>query len=323
MKKTKSGKWSVDQEVLSSIEPRPKSIEFLLEYGKLYKLYSTYIIGIEKKVNDDNRLRSSFNLQTTVTGRLSSSEPNLQNISRDPKIKNIFKAPKNRLLIEADYSQLELRLLAHFSDDDFLLDVFSRGGDLHSEMAREIYGLNFTDNDRTKVKSLNFGIIYGITAYSIAQQLKIPMYEAQRMIDKWFERAPKAKQYLEDCEKQLMEGKIFVTPMGRERRYGIITDDQGLKNESRNFKIQSTGSDLNLLSAIKLEDPLLKLNAFSVNLIHDAILVECNNLANEVPKVVNLMRKIMESVPIEWLHPKIPFIVGIKYGFKWGEMVKE
>jgi len=319
----KKTKRCTDKDIITDIESKHRGFTYLLKYKALAKLMSTYVKGIERKVDTDGRLRSSFSLQTTVTGRLSSSKPNIQNISRKAAIKNIFGAPEGRLLIEADYSQLELRLLAHFSDDDFLLETFNQDKDIHSAMAAEIYGPNFTKEDRTNVKPINFGIIYGISAFSVAQQLKISISEAQRMIDKWFERAPKAKQYLDDCEAQLSTGDPFVTPMGRYRRYGIISDDQGLKNESRNFKIQSTGSDLNLLSAIGLEKSLLELDAFSVNLIHDAILVEAPNDREKVNKIRALVEGTMEQIPIEWLHPKIPFKVDISFGFKWGEMVKK
>jgi DNA polymerase I len=312
---------SSDKEIIESIKDKHNGFEALLAYKAKTKIMSTYIKGIEKKIDTDGRLRSNFNLQTTVTGRLSSSKPNLQNISRNKDVKNIFIAPKHRILIEADYSQLELRLLAHFSDDDFLLDTFLQGRDLHSEMAKEIYGKDFTKEDRTKVKSLNFGIAYGISAFALSQDLHISVSEAQMMIDKWYERSPKAREYLEGCEKQLMDGEIFITPFGRERRYGIITDEKGQKNEARNFKIQSTGSDLNLLSAIELENPLLLLDAFSVNLIHDAILTEAPNDDIKARKIIASKKEIMEYTPVKYLHPKIPFTVDIEYGFKWGEMI--
>jgi len=314
----KKVKRCTDKDIIADIESKHAGFTYLMKYKTLAKLMSTYVKGIEKRIDPDGRLRSSFSLQTTVTGRLSSSKPNVQNIPRNPIVKAIFGAPEGRLLIAADYSQLELRLLAHFSDDDFLLDTYYQGKDLHDEMTREIYGPNFTNEDRTKVKSLNFGIIYGITAFSIAQTFKISVSEAQRMIDKWFERAPQAKQYLDDCEKQLLTGEPFITPMGRHRRYGIISNDQGLKNESRNFKIQSTGSDLNFLSAVKLEKPLLEFDAFSVNLIHDEILTEVPNDKIKVHKTIDLKDEIMRGVPKKWLNPKIDFPVDMKVGPVWG-----
>ena len=314
----KKVKRSTDKDIIADIESKHPGFTYLLKYKTKAKLMSTYVKGIEKKVDPDGRLRSSFSLQTTVTGRLSSSNPNVQNIPRNPIVKAIFGAPKGRLLIEADYSQLELRLLAHFSDDDFLLDTYYQGKDLHDEMTREIYGVDFTSEDRTKVKGLNFGIIYGITAFSIAQTFKISVSEAQRMIDKWFERAPKAKQYLDDCEAQLLSGEPFITPTGRHRRYGIISNDQGLKNESRNFKIQATGSDLNLLSAVELEKPLLELDAFTVNLIHDEVLTEALNDKNKVCKIIDLTDYTMRETPKKWLNPKIEFPVDMKVGPVWG-----
>jgi len=317
----KKTKRCTDKDIIADIESKHSGFTHLLKYKALAKLMSTYVKGIERKVDPDSRLRSSFSLQTTTTGRLSSSRPNVQNISRNKEVKNIFGAPEGRLLIEADYSQLELRLLAHFSDDDFLLDTFLRGKDLHSAMAKEIYGSNFTEENRTKIKGLNFAIIYGAEKFTISQLLRIPMSEAQMIIDKWYERAPEAEKYLINCERQLMRGEVFVTPFGRKRRYGIITNDKGLKNEARNFKIQSTGSDLNLLSAVELEKPLLQLDAFSVNLIHDAILVECINDKIKATKVIKLVTETMENMPRKCLKTKIPFTVDIEYGLKWGEMI--
>ena len=283
---------------------------------------NTYIKGIERKLDDDNRLRSTFSLQTTVTGRLSSSKPNIQNIPKDPSVKNIFVAPPGKILIAADYSQLELRLLAHLSKDSFLLECFFQNRDLHDEMAREIFGANFTDRERDKVKALNFGIIYGITAFTISQKFNISIREAQSIINRWYQRAPQAKEYLENCEKQLLTGTPFLTPFGRYRRYGIISNDDSLKNEARNFAIQSCGSDLTLISAINLEKPLLNFDAFSVNIIHDELLTESFNERDKVNKIIDLTNETMMQTPIDWLQPEIIFPVDIKVGFKWGEMKK-
>ena len=138
----------------------------------------------------------------------------------------------------------------------------------------------------------------------------------------WLNKIPVAMKYMEECEKQLLSGKPFITPMGRKRRYGLITGDQEQKNESRNFEVQSTASDLTLLSAIDMEDKLDKLDSFIVNIIHDSIIIEAPNNKEKVEKIFNLIYSTMENMPKKWLNTDIPFTCNISYGFKWGEMIK-
>jgi DNA polymerase-1 len=229
-------------------------------------------------------------------------------------------APKDRLLIEADYKGIELRVLAHVSKDPFMLDCFKRGMDLHDEMSKVIYGPNFTDEQRVAVKGVNFGIAYGRQAHSIAQEFGISDREAQMIINDWFERAKGAKEYMDKCVKQLLSKEPFVTPFGRYRRYGVITGDEPQKNEARNFSIQSIASDLTLLSAIELEGPLLNLFSFIVNIIHDSILIEAPNSKLRVYQIIDLLKEIMENTPNKWLKPEIPFPVEVKIGHSWGSL---
>lgn len=316
---TKTGKLSVDVEVLESIEDGGEILKLILRHSKLTKIYSTYVVGIENKLDDDLRLRASFNPQATVTGRLSSSKPNMQNIPRDDKVKNIFVASEGKTLIEADYKGLELRILAHFSQDPFLIKCFQDGRDLHDEMSIAIFGPNFTKEQRVAVKGVNFGIAYGREAYSIAQEFGISVKDAQRIIDDWFAKAPKAKEYMDWCIAHLHSKKPFVTPFYRQRRYGIVTGDKHQENEARNFAIQSTGSDLTLMSALKMENKLLSLSAFITNLVHDAIISECIEDKNIVEKVANIIISTMEEIPKIWLNPVIPFPVEVSIGNVWGK----
>lgn len=316
----KKVKRSTDKDVIACIMDKHEGFKWLAKYNVKETFMSTYIKGIERQLDNDNRLRSTFSLQTTVTGRLSSAKPNIQHIPRNPEVKNIFVAPYGKVLIEADYNQLELRLLAYFSKDPFLIECFKQGRDLHDEMSIEIFGERFTKEERVAIKGANFGIVYGRGSKSLSEEFNISISEAQFIIDRWFEKAPLAKKYVEDCEKQLISGIPFITPMGRLRRYGVITGDQPQKNESRNYVIQSTASDLTLLSAIDMEKELTKLDSFIVNIVHDSIIIEAPNNKQKVEKIIDLIYNTMERIPKLWLNTDIPFICNISFGFRWGEM---
>jgi DNA polymerase-1 len=320
VKYTDTGKKSIEASVLESIEPKPEGIKLLLAYNKLDKIYTTYIIGIESKIDDDQRLRSSFSLQTTVTGRLSSSKPNIQNIPRDNKVKNIFCAPRGRLLIEADYKALELRLLAHFSKDPYLIKAFNENRDIHNEVSFEIFGKDFTKEQRVAVKGVVFGSVYGRTAFSIAEEFNISVRDAQKILNGWLNKIPIAMEYMKEQERHLLSKEPFITPFGRYRRYGVITGDQSQKNEARNFIIQSSGSDLNLISAMNMEEPLVKHDTFSVNIVHDSVENECPNNRPIVENVIDIINNTMMQTPRDWLSPEIEFPVEIKIGHSWGDM---
>ncbi len=319
-------KRSVDKEVLGSIH-NCEAIDLILEYKKFKKIMSNYINGLLKAVDNDGRIRSTFGLHRTVTGRLSSKNPNLQNIKRDNKVKNIFSSPKGRLLIEADFKGIELRVLGYVSGDKYLEETFKNNIDLHSRVAESIFGPNFTSEQRVQAKGVNFGIAYGRTAHSIAEEFSISVEEAQFMINKWFENMPLAKQYLDNCTTKLINGEYFVTPFGRYRRYGFINLKDAyimghLKNESKNIVIQSIASDLTLLSGMQLETLLKQYNAFIVNMVHDSIVVEAPNNRESVIKVLKIMKTIMEGTPEKYLTPKpnIPFPAEFKIGKSWGNM---
>jgi DNA polymerase-1 len=311
---------STDKDVLGSIYDDHPIVPELLKYSEKIKLMNTYVEGIEENVDEDGRLRSTFNLQTTTTGRLSSSNPNLQNIPRDKDVKKIFKAKEGSILLEADYSQLEVRVLAYVSQDKFLIDLYNNDGDIHSAMAEKIYGKGFTKENRTNVKSVNFRIVYGGTAFSIHQEFGMPLREAQMIIDEWFIAAPDAKKYLDGCVETLKTNGMFITPLGRSRRFGVISADKAQQNESKNFVIQSIASDLTLLSAMKLEDLIAPYNANIVNLVHDSIIIEIENDRNKVENVSNLVYNIMKETPKIYLNTDIPFKCEIKCGYNWGEM---
>ncbi len=323
-KKTNDG-MCVDAEVMETLIGQHLTIDMLLEHRKLQKVLSTYVDGTLKHLDEDNRIRSQFWLTRTVTGRLASRKPDLQNIKRDNNVKNIFGAPDGKILIEADYKTIELRVLAHVSGDKFFIKTFQEGKDPHDAMSIVIFGKDFTKEQRVKVKGVNFGIAYGRTAYSIAKEFDIPEWEAQELVDEWFDRAREAKVYMDNCEEYLEEGRVFITPFGRKRRYGVINKDdrkslEHLKREARNFAIQSIASDLTLLAAMAIEPKLQKYNAMIVNLVHDSIIIEAPNDKKLVMELLNTMKEIMERIPQEKLHPVIPFPAEFSIGKSWGDM---
>lgn len=301
--------------------PVNKFVHLLAEYRKKSKLYSTYVKGVAEAVEDDGRVHCTFLLHGTETGRLSSRGPNMQNIPRGPEIRNAFIAPPRHVLLQADYSQAELRVLATLSGDDFLRDVYLTGKDLHDEVAREIYGPNFTKEQRVRAKAVNFGIAYGRTEYSLAKEYNMSKAEAKQLINDWFARMPKAKRYIQESRQKPRKGQIPETPFGRRRRFGLITDDNAwaIENEAVNFPIQSTASDLTLRSAIILHEKL-KGKAHILNLVHDSILFEVPE--DNVKEVAQIVKEVMERVPQEELKTDIPFVVDLEVGQRWGSLKK-
>lgn len=313
-------KFSTDRDVLESLQYKHLCIEPLLELRSVQKVKSTYVDGVLKRLNpEDLRVRGTFNLHRTVTGRLSSTDPNLQNIKDVPEVKTMFGAPRGRTLIVADYKGAELRVLAHLSKDKALREVFLAGRDLHEEV-RKLLGTT-----RIKAKTVNFGIAYGRTAYSIAEEFKMSEQEAQWLIDEWFRRFPEAKAYMDQCDRDVEAHKVFTTPFGRKRRFGVLTfaNIGHVKNEARNFRVQSIASDLTFMSGMALEWDLRKMSSEIVNLVHDNLIAEAlgDPDSSSVKASVDLIRKVMEDVPKRPpINTNIPFAVDIKVGQDWGNM---
>jgi DNA polymerase-1 len=323
--KFKKGGMSTDEATLKLLPEHP-IVKALLTMREVNKALSTYVYAIRDLRDDDGRVHTTYLIHGTATGRLSSVEPNVQNVTRPQKgeqypIRAIYGAPPGRLLCEVDYRSHELRVLAHLSGDPFLTQVFVDKRDLHDEVSIKMYGPNFTNEQRIRAKALNFGIPYGRTAFSIAQEFGIPVFEAQKMIDDWFSVAPKAQKYINECRQRPLIGKSVRNPFGRRRRFSLITEDniEAVQNEASNAPIQSTASDLTLLSAMEI-NPLIKpLGAFVVTLVHDSILLELVD-DDTVPEVLGIVGKVMREVPARELNSSVPFDVEAKIGRNWGLM---
>jgi len=318
---------STDQEVLVDLRDRfPKAaplIDAILGMRATQKDLSTYVQGIRSRRDPNGRVHPSFLIHGTQTGRLSCRNPNLQNVSKKRKtVRRMFEAAEGHVFLEADYKGAELRVLAAMSGDMFLSHVFAEGRDLHDEVARHFFGANFDEQDRMKAKTINFGIPYGRSEYSIAEQFNITEEEARSLIQAWFERAPQAAEFLLQCELAAIQGHVLRTPFGRYRRFGLITPEvvKEISNEARNFKIQSIASDLTLLSAIKLDPVFEEKGIKIINLVHDSILFEVPDDAALIRWTAKKIEEVMVEVPKVVLGPKVPFEIEIKYGLTWDVM---
>lgn len=303
-------KQSTSIEVLNELKSHHPIVPLIIEHRKYSKLISTYTTGLREYVFEDGKIHALFNQALTTTGRLSSSEPNLQNITiRDEEGKFIRKAffyEENDLsLLSLDYSQIELRLLAHISKCQTLIDIFNNGGDIHAETARKVFKLE--DNQevpsqlRRKAKMVNFGIVYGISDWGLAEQLMCPVKEAKEMIERFYEIYPEIKLYFDKLlEESTKTG--YVTTLFNRRRYikelqsdVYVTREFG-RRAAKNAPIQGTAADIIKLAMIKIDEKLTNENFKSklVLQIHDELIFKVYE--DEKEKVYNLVKECMENV---------------------------
>lgn len=231
----------------------------------------------------------------------------------------MFIPSEGNVLMEVDFSQAELRTLAYLSQDEFLKNVYINDKDLHDEVAIELYGEDFTKEQRVMAKTINFGLAYGRTAYSIAETFDMSTEEAQELLDRWFEQKPGAAKYIKETRQEPHKGIIPKTVFGRKRRFGAIDKKNAwaIENEAINFPIQSTASDLTLLSAVRLQ-PLLNGKAMIVNLVHDSIVLDVPK--ENVAEIAKLTKSIMEETPQIYLDTEIPFKADVEIGDRWGSL---
>lgn len=319
------GKKPIDtrKETLDKLPNHP-AVKLIKQYRSQTKMLSTYVLAIEERALDD-RIHTTFKLHATTTGRLSSSEPNIQNIPRGPRWRRMYRSRPGYVLLEFDYNSAELRMLAALSQDEFLTGIFLDGTrSLHDEVAIAMYGNGFNADQRIRAKAINFGIPYGREAFSIAQEFDMPGMEAQRLIDAWFARAPQAAAFLKRCRQAPLRGSTLVTVFGRKRRPGVVSSERmhSLQNEFANFHMQSPISDFTLHSAIRLVPALKRRGAMIVNLVHDSLIIECPDDAGTIKEVSLLTKTTMEEVPTEWIDTPITFLVDPKIGTHWGLLKK-
>lgn len=328
IKKTKTG-YSTNADVLNTLAPQHKVVSFILEYRELEKLKNTYIDKLPFLVNSKTkRIHTSFHQTVTSTGRLSSSKPNLQNIPIRTKmgreIRKAFIAEEGLVLLSADYSQIELRILAHLSRDENLLNAFNNNEDIHAHTASGIFNLDqniISEQMRRMAKVINFGIIYGMSSYGLAHNLGVGREEAEKYINNYFCRYQGVKKYIER-EKEEARKKGYVLTLLNRRRYleGINSKDKNIREFNEriaiNAPIQGSAADLIKLAMIKI-DKSFKKEQFKSRLllqIHDELIFEVYQ--PELEKVKSIIKEIMEQS----LEISVPIKVNLKTGNNWAEL---
>ena len=329
IKKTKTGP-STNEEVLKKLTKHHKLPQLLLEYRQLTKLKSTYIDSLPQLINSrTGRIHTSFSQVATETGRLACSQPNLQNIPvKTPigkKVRQAFIAKdRESLLVSADYSQIELRLLAHLSKDKALLDAFHKDKDIHRSTASLIYGIDeaeVTDQMRELAKRINFSIIYGLSPFSLSSDLEISFEEAQGFIDSYFTRYPKAGQFIQDQIGKAKKDGFVTTILGRRRYLPEIRNKNAAirgfaERQAVNTPIQGSAADLIKLAMIDIFRVIKekRLTIKMVLQIHDELLFEVDR--KELNNHISLIKEKMETVyPLE-----VPIKVDLAWGNNWLEM---
>ncbi len=327
IKKTKTG-YSTDESVLEQLSGQHELPAYVLAHRRLAKLRSTYVVALPPLVEErTGRIHPSFNQTGAATGRLSSSHPNVQNIpirSEDGiRIREAFVPAEGKILVSADYSQVELRVLAHFSEDKSLIDAFNSGEDIHRRTAAEVAGVkpeDVDDDQRARAKAVNFGIIYGLSAFGLAQQLGIASAEAQETIDAYFERYAGVKRFLQETRARAKEEGYVTTLLGR-RRYlpDLVSRNRVLRSAAErmavNTVIQGTAADLIKKAMVSIAAELRtgRLDASMILQVHDELVFEVAPKAQK--KLQELVRREMEGV----YSLRVPLVVEIGSGRSWRE----
>ena len=323
-KKTSTGQYSTSESVLEKIEHPITNL--ILEYRGLSKLKSTYTDGLLKQANNEtHRVHTSYHQALTATGRLSSTDPNLQNIPvREDigrQIRKAFIAPKGRVLLAADYSQIELRLMAHFSQDDALVDAFNHGQDVHRRTAAEVLGIaldDVTSNQRRQAKAVNFGLLYGMSEFGLTRQLGFSREESRSYIGKYFQRYPGVLDYMERTRQVAREQGFVETILGR-RLYtpDIMASNkmvkQGAERAAINAPLQGSAADIIKMAMIAVEKILPKDQAKMLLQVHDELVFEVDEAIADDLAVK--LAEVMQSV----LKISVPLVVEVGKGNNWDE----
>ena len=325
-KKTKTG-YSTSASVLEKLEPDYPFVSKILEYRQLAKLKSTYADGLAVYIGKDNRIHGKFNQTITATGRISSTEPNLQNIPvRMPlgrEIRKVFIPKEGCVFIDADYSQIELRILAHMSDDKNLIDAYNHSKDIHAATASLVFHVpleEVTKEQRSNAKAVNFGIVYGISSFGLSNDLSISRREAEQYIKDYFISYPGIKNYLDNSVKEAKEKGYSVTMFGRRRPIPELTSGNFMQRQfgervAMNSPIQGSAADIMKIAMINVAKELKEkdLKSKIVLQVHDELLIEAYE--NEVEQVKDILKRNMEQAA----HLNVPLDVDVQVGNNWDE----
>ena len=325
-KKTKTG-WSTNADVLEKLRGKHPIVDQVLEYRMLTKLKSTYADGLLKVISPDGRIHTNFQMTVTATGRLSSTEPNLQNIpvrkQLGAQIRKMFVASPGMCLVDADYSQIELRLLAHISGDETMRDAFLSGEDFHAVTASNVFNVpleEVTPTLRSRAKAVNFGIVYGISAYSLAQDIGVWPSEAKAYMDAYLEKYHGVRDYMKSIVEQAREDGYVSTLYGRRRSLPELKSSNYNTRSfgervALNMPVQGTAADIIKLAMVNVDKRLKeeKLRAKLLLQVHDELIVECPE--DEAERVREILKTEMEHTA----DLTVPLTVDAHIGHSWAE----
>src|SRR3990172_6205513 len=326
LKRLKTGP-STDQDVLERLAEQHPLPALVLEHRSLSKLKGTYVDALPQLVEADGRIHTTFHQGGAATGRLSSSDPNLQNIpirtELSKRIRAAFVAPPGQVLLSADYSQIELRILAHFASDPALLEAFRRKEDVHAATADETFGVPreaITPDMRRIAKVLNFGIAYGLSAFGLSQRLDMPPREAQAIIDRYFGRYAAVRRWLDETVVRAREEGEVRTLFGRKRALPELASRnpalrQGAERMAVNTPIQGTAADLIKLAMIRVDRAIeaRRLRARMLLQVHDELVLEVAE--DEAESLASLVREEMAAAG----QLAVPLEVDVGWGRSWAE----
>lgn len=327
IKKTKTG-YSTSADVLEKLAPQHEIVEKILHYRQVGKLYSTYIEGLRKEIGSDGKIHTQFQQTVTATGRLSSTEPNLQNIpirmEEGRRIRQVFvPSQESWSMLSADYSQIELRVLAHISQDESLQKAFREDKDIHTQTAMDVFGVGegeVTPLMRRQAKAVNFGIVYGISGYGLSQGLDIPQKEAKAFIDRYFATYPGVRTYMDEIVEQAKKDGYVKTILGRRRYLPKINarnygERSFAERTAMNTPIQGTAADIIKHAMVKLDRYLAenKLQSRMLLQVHDELIFEVPE--EELPEMKELVRDMMEHA----VELSVPLKVDVNVGGNWYE----
>ncbi|MGR3369366.1 MAG: DNA polymerase I [Sagittula sp.] len=328
-KRGKNGKYSTPADVLEDLATEHDLPGRVLDWRQLSKLKSTYTDALQEHINPDTgRVHTSYSIAGANTGRLASNDPNLQNIpvrsEEGRRIREAFVAPEGHTLVSLDYSQIELRILAHMADIDALKEAFRDGLDIHAMTASEMFNVpldEMTPDIRRQAKAINFGVIYGISGFGLARNLRIPRGEAQGFIDRYFERFPGIKQYMDDTVKFATEHKRVETLFGRV----IHTPEIGAKGPRAGFAkraainapIQGTAADIIRRAMVRMPDAIAKIPAKMLLQVHDELIFEVEDGAAD--DLIGAAREVMQNACDPVVKLDVPLVVDAGQGANWAE----
>ena len=323
-KKTKTG-YSTNADILEKLAPDYKIVRDVLEYRKLTKLYSTYVVGLLKVADENGRIHTQFKQTGTATGRLSSAEPNLQNIpirtDEGRELRKYFIAAPGRVLIDADYSQIELRLLAHISGDAAMISAFTHGADIHTSTAAAVFGVapeDVTPELRKRAKAVNFGIVYGIGDFSLAGDLGIPVKQARAYIQSYLASYPDVAAYLKDIVAEAHAKGYVTTLFGRRRYIPEISGHNAMQRKfgervAMNSPIQGSAADIVKIAMLGVSRRLAaeELDAKLILQVHDELIVEASK--KDADRAAAILREEMEGA----VKLSVPLTVDLSIGERW------